>query len=67
MTDTRDPSRIDPAATDVSPPVLGSFSNGADGDREEFTFVPLDVVGDDLLTTWITADGRSVVHLDDWQ
>lgn len=65
MIDTNGRPQTDRLAPEPAPPALEVFSNGANGDREEFTFVPGDAVGDELLTTWITADSEDVVDLVD--
>jgi hypothetical protein len=73
MTDLDDPTRTDRPTTDVTPPALVSLvslisfgDDGIDGDGE-VTFVPRSADGDDLLTTWLTADRRTVVTLEDWR
>lgn len=58
----RDERRADP-----TPPGLEILSSGGNGDRVEYTFVPRDASGDELLTTWLTVDGEGLVHLDEWR
>lgn len=58
----REEPRLDP-----SPPGLEILSSGASDDRVEYTFVPRDAGGEELLTTWLTVDSEGVVHLDDWR
>lgn len=65
------PSRSQPdraeRRADPSPPGLEILSSGANGDRVEYTFVPRDASGDELLTTWLTVDGEGLVDLVDWR
>ena len=51
---------------DPHPSLRGVLVRYEDG-TEEFTVVSPEVDGDELLTTWVSADESSYVDLADWQ